>query len=230
MYNVDIEIISTTKSISGGGTSVGGAITIYDSNKWNKVPKVKEFYSEYGKLAIMKKLIKEVYRNLGACLSPHNAYFQILGLETMSLRIDKSCDNALKVSEYLEEEKRIKSVNYPGLRSNKYNGIVKKQFRGIGGSLLTFELDSKDKCFRFINALKMIRRSTNLCENKTLIIHPSSTIFCEYSNEEKRELGVNDRMIRLSIGIEDGDDIIEDISLLIEIQFLIYLMVYKCYK
>lgn len=104
LYNVDIEIISTTKSISGGATSVGGAIIIYDSSKWHKVPKLKDLYVKYGSDALEKKLRKEVYRNLGACLSPHNAYLQILGLETMGLRIDRSSDNALKVAEYLDRK------------------------------------------------------------------------------------------------------------------------------
>jgi len=150
-YNVDIEIISTTKIISGGGTSVGGAVIIYDSNKWNKIPKLKDFYEKYNKNALMKKLKKETYRNFGACLSPHNAYLQILGMETMTLRMDRSCENTLKIANFLEKEGNVKAVNYPGLKNNKFFDIVNKQFKGVAGSLLTFELYSKEQCFKFLN-------------------------------------------------------------------------------
>lgn len=210
-FGVDIEVISNTKIISGGGTSVGGSIIAYKSDKWAKNPKLNLNIKE-GEVTFMKSYRKEIYKNFGSCLSPQNAYYQILGLETMSLRIDKNSGNALKVAKFLETEEKVKSVNYTGLTNNKYHSLTKKQFKGNGGSLLTFELGSKEECYKFMNELSMIRRSTNLCENKTLIIHPYSTIFCEYSEDKKKELEISDKMLRLSLGIEDACDIIEDIK------------------
>ena len=150
-------------------------------------------------------------------MSPHNAYLQSIGLETLALRADKSCTNTLAIAEYLEKQPEINSVNYPGLKSSKYYTIGKTQFHNGTGALLTFNLNSKKDCFRFMNQLKVIRRSTNLNDNKTLIIHPSSTIFCEYSTELKEEMGVTDKLIRLAVGIEDIEDLIEDISQALEV-------------
>ncbi len=210
-YGIDIEIMSTTKAMSGGGTSVGGAIIIHKSEKWEKSERLKSYYEKFGDKALIKKLRKEIYRNFGSCLSPHSAYYQILGMETMALRIEKSCSNALKLAEVINTNDKIKNVNYPGIKNNKYNYLIERDFGGRGGTILTFELETMEKCFEFMNNLKMIRRATNVCDNKTLVIHPYSTIFCEYSDEQKRDMGISKNMIRLSVGIEDVEDIIEDI-------------------
>ncbi len=149
---------------------------------------------------------------MGACMSPQAAYLQSLGLETLSLRVDKSCQNTLVVAEYLEEKKSVTKVNYPGLKSSPYQDVSQKQFKGQFGGILSFELKDKETCFKFINELKLIRRATNLNDNSSLIIHPSSTIYTEYSPEEKIEMGVTEGLIRLSVGIEDVDDLIFDLD------------------
>jgi O-acetylhomoserine (thiol)-lyase len=155
----------------------------------------------------------DVYRNLGSCLSPHNAYLQTLGLETLSLRAQRSCENALAVAQYLERgHERIRSVNYPGLTSSPYHSIAKRQFPHGFGGILTFTLGSKTECFALMDRLRLIRRATNINDNKSLILHPASTIYCEYSPVEKEEMQVSESMLRLSVGIEDVDDIIEDLQ------------------
>lgn len=211
-YGVDVEVISTTKAVSGGATVIGGAIMIFDSEKWDKIPALTESYEKFGKSALEKKLRKEIFRNTGTCTSAHNAHMQLIGLETLTLRIDKFCSNALEVATALQKNPKIKKVNYPALEGNPYKELADKQFGGKCGCLVCIELESRDACYKFMNKLKMIRRATNLTDNKSLIIHPHSTIFCEYTEEKKAEMKLNDRMMRMAVGIEDVDDILSDIE------------------
>ncbi len=209
---VNIEVISSTKYISGGATTVGGLIIDYGTFDWEYCPRLMEDAEKFGDFTLLLKLRREVYRNLGACLAPHNACMQTLGLETLSLRIDKSCVNALEIARALEKHPKVNSVNYPGLRSSKYYETAKAQFNDKFGGILTFELNNRQECFKLIDSLNIIRRATNLNDNKTLILHPATTIFCEYSEAQKREMQVSDSMLRLSAGIEDVEDIIDDIN------------------
>ena len=211
-FGVDIEVLSSTKYISGGATSIGGVIIDHGRYDWSKNPKFVTEAKQFGPFALINLLRRKIYRNLGSCLSPHNAYLQSLGLETLPLRVDASCQNALKVAEFLEKESKIKKVNYPGLKSSSFYKITQKQFGRRCGGLLTFDLASKKECFEFMNRLKVIRRATNLNDNRTLILHPASTIFCEYDAALKEEMGVRETMIRLSVGIEDVEDLIADIQ------------------
>ncbi len=211
-HGVDIEVISSTKYMSGGATSIGGLIIDNGTFDWSKSDKFKDDAIKFGPYTLSSKLKREVCRNLGACLSPHSAYLQSLGLETLTFRVDRSCSNAIGIAEYLQRLKQVKSVNYPGLKSSKYFKISRKQFGDNPGAILTFDLDSKEQCFSFMNSLKIIRRATNLNDNKTLIIHPASTIFGEYSPELKKQMGVSETMVRLSVGIEDKMDLIKDID------------------
>ena len=211
-FGVNIEVISATKYISGGATSVGGLILDHGTYDWNNNPKIKENVKQFGPFSFTSKLRREVFRNLGACLAPHNAYLQSLGMETLALRADKSCSNALALAKYLSGMDSVKNVNYPGLESSRYHDLALKQFGKNTGALLTLELSSKDACFRFLNKLKLIRRATNINDNKSLAIHPSSTIFCEYTPELKTQMKVSDNMLRISLGIEDVDDILSDVK------------------
>jgi len=212
-FGVDLEVISSSKYISGGATTIGGLILDYGSFSWRHNPKVAPWVAKFGPNALLVWLRSEVYRNMGACLSPHNATLQTLGLETLSLRIQKSCDNALALAKYLEGlTEKISRVNYPGLPSSHYHDIAQRQFkRGFGG-ILTFHLDSKEQCFRFMDSVRLIRRATNINDNKTLIMHPASTIYCEYSPLQQREMGVCDSLLRLSVGIEDMEDLVDDLE------------------
>jgi O-acetylhomoserine (thiol)-lyase len=212
-FGVDIEVISSTKYISGGATSVGGLILDNGTFQWSQNPKIAPWAAKFGPNAFLALLRREVYRNMGACLSPHNAFLQTLGLETLSLRIDKSCANALAVARWLEQQRpRVVRVNYPGLESSLYHCLAERVLpRGAGG-ILTFDLQSREECFALQNALTLVRRATNINDNKSLILHPASTIYCEYSPQEQRAMGVSDSMLRFSVGIEDVDDILEDLQ------------------
>ncbi len=211
-HGVNIEILSSTKYISGGATSVGGVIIDNGNFDWRNSPRLRDRAEKQGQMALIAALRQEVYRNVGACLSPHNAYLQALGLETMSLRIEKSCANTMFLANYLEKHPRVKSVNYPGLKSSSYQELARRQFGNRYGGVMTFDLESEDQCFTFANSLQLIRRATNINDNKTLILHPSSTIFAEYSEDEKLDMGVPQTMLRLSVGIEDHEDLIEDLE------------------
>lgn len=213
---VAIEIISSTKYISGGATSTGGLILDYGKFNWGKYPGMEKWFKGYGPFALIAKLRREVYRNIGACLAPHNAWLQILGLETLALRVDRSCENAMAIAKWLENESRVKRVDYPGLESSNFNSVAKKQFGNKFGGLLTFDLENREAAFKFMDSLSLIRRATNLNDNKSLVIHPASTIFAEYSVEERDKMGVRDSLIRLSVGIEDIEDLIDDINKALE--------------
>jgi O-acetylhomoserine (thiol)-lyase len=215
-FGVDVEVISSTKWISGGATSVGGLIIDHGLYDWKKNAKLQRDAVKFGPFAFINRLRREVYRNIGACMSPYSAYLQSLGLETLTLRIDTSCANTLTIAEFLQNSKQVKSVNYPGLKSSPYYTIAKKQFGNTPGAVLTFDLVSKEECFKFLNGLTLIRRATNLQDNRTLILHPASTIFCEYNDTLKNEMGVRETSIRLAVGIEDADDLIADIKTSLE--------------
>lgn len=209
---INIEVISSTKYISGGATSVGGLITDYGNYDASTIPALEGFYKKFGPMAFLNRLRKATYRNLGACLSANSAYLQSLGLETLALRIERSSGNALELATFLKGHSKVVDVNYPGLPGSRYHENALKLFNGFYGGLLTFELESREACFDFINRLQIIRRATNLNDNKSLIIHPASTIYSEFSDAEKAELGVSEKMIRLSVGIEDVEDLIEEID------------------
>lgn len=211
-FGIDIEVLSSTKYISGGATSVGGLIIDHGTFDWSMLEKTRDIYKEHGKLAFKVILRKQVFRNMGACLSPHNAYMQSLGLDTLVLRTERSTSSALKLASWLEGNPQVKHVNHPGLKSSTYHQLATEQFGPSPCSMLTFDLDSKKSCYTFMNKLQIARRSTNLQDNKTLIIHPYSTIFAEYSTEQKEEMGLRDTMLRLSVGIEEVEDLLEDFS------------------
>lgn len=209
---INIELLSTTKYISGGATSLGGIIIDNGTYDWGQSPKLAANARLMGPMAFIATLRQEVFRNIGACLSPHNAYLQNLGLETMSLRIDKSCANTQILAEFLEKHPKVKTVHYPGLPSSPFYEIAGRQFHSKFGGILTFDLEDQAACFTFIDNLGIIRRATNINDNKSLVLHPFSTIFAEYSKEAKHEMDIRPTMIRLSVGIEDIEDLIEDLE------------------
>lgn len=192
---VDIEIVSSTKYLSGGATSLGGLIIDYGT--------AKDFN---------RRIRFELLFNLGGYMTPHAAYMQTLGLETLDARYRVQSANALKLARMLRELPAIRKVNYPGLEDNPFHEISRRQFGETAGAMITIDLDDEQACKNFINNLKLIKRATNLFDNKTLAIHPYSTIFGNFSPEEKKEMDVLDTTIRLSIGLEDPEDLFEDIK------------------
>ena len=192
---VDVEVVSSTKYVSGGGTSLGGLVI------------------DYGTFPEINKRVKyELLFNLGAYMTPQAAYMQTLGLETLDVRYHRQAENALKIAKELKYVDGIKLVNYIGLANNPYHALAQLQFGETAGAMLTIDLESKDACFRFLNRLKLIHRATNLFDNRTLAIHPASTIFGNFNEQQLEEMDVRQTTIRLSIGLEDIEDILADIE------------------
>ncbi len=192
---VDIEVLSSTKYVSGGGTSLGGLVIDYGTQP-----------------EINKRVKYELLFNLGAYMTPQAAYMQTLGLETLDVRYQRQAENALKIAKELKYVDGIKRVNYIGLADNPYHALAQQQFGKTAGAMLTIDLESKDACFRFLNSLKLVHRATNLFDNRTLAIHPASTIFGNFTEQQLAEMDVRQTTIRLSIGLEDKEDILVDIE------------------
>ncbi len=211
-FGVNIEVLSSTKFISGGATSVGGIVIDNGLTDWEKVPAMESFALKYKENALVAKMRKEIFRTLGPTMSPQTAWMQSLGLDIMDLRVERCYHNCVSIAEYLKEQEWVKAVNYPGLTGSEFYSIAEKQFNGVPGTVLSFDLVSQDACFKFMNKLKIIKRATNLNDNKTLIIHPWTTIYADYPDELKKEWKLRDTMLRLSVGIEDSTDLIEDIE------------------
>ncbi|MEI7525002.1 MAG: PLP-dependent transferase [Mariniphaga sp.] len=210
-FGIDIEIISSTKCISGGGTSVGGLIVDYGTFNWSKSKKLASYAKRFGPYAFNYKLRREIFRNLGACLSPFAAFLQSLGLETLQLRFEKAANNCCELAEFLISLPEVKQVNYPGIKGTEFYEISEKQFGKFPGAMLTFDFSTREECFNFMNKLELIRRATNVYDNKTLILHPASTIYCDFDQEKRESLHVSDTMLRLSLGIEDIEDLKNDL-------------------
>ena len=209
---IHIEVMSTTKYISGGATSFGGIILdngIYD---WAKNTNLKKQVDKFGKDAFIARLRKNYYRNTGGAMTAHAAHYQIMGLDILELRFDRCFKNCMALCEFLENQPKVKQITYPGIKSSDNFKLAEKQFSGKPGTIMTIDLESQKACFDFMNQLQIIRRATNLNDNKSLIIHPFSTIYAEYSDKEKSEMGIRDTMMRLSVGIESADDLMADIQ------------------
>ena len=210
-FGVDIEIVSSTKYISGGATCIGGLIIDYGTFDWGHSGKLAVLSTETGKEAFTAKLRREIHRNLGAYMTPQVAYMQTLGLETMEVRFARQAETCLKLARCLQELPEVESVNYTGLETNPFYELSIRQFGSLPGAMLTFDLPSREICFRFINRLRIIRRATNLFDNKTLAIHPASTIYGLFTEEQRRDMDISQKTIRLSVGLERTDDLLEDI-------------------
>lgn len=211
-FGVNIEVVSTTKYISGGATSFGGAIIDHGNYDWKLNTNLSKYTEKFGKFAFIAKLRKNIYRNTGGSMAPQTAKFMIQGLDIIELRVEKCYQNCMALGAFFNSNQKIKRVNYPGLKSDLRFPVAEKYFNGVPGTIMTFDLESKAACFTFMNKLKIIRRATNLNDNKTLIIHPHSTIYAEFTEEERKNAGIRDTMMRLSVGIENVEDLIADIE------------------
>ena len=196
---IDVEVVSSTKYISGGATSLGGLVIDYGT------------YSFIG-----KRLLNEMLFNLEADMTPQVAYMQTLGLETLDVRYRAQAGNALELAQRLRTLKPICKVNYVGLEDNPYHQLALSQYGETAGAMVTIDLESQEACFRMLDNLKLIHRATNLFDNRTLAIHPASTIFGLFTAEERAAMDVQDTTIRLSIGLECVDDLFDDIKQALE--------------
>jgi O-succinylhomoserine sulfhydrylase len=188
----DIVVYSTTKHMDGSGKSLGGAVL--------------------GKKEFITEILLPFHRHTGPALSPFNAWLVLKSLETFTLRVEKQCQNALKIAKFLDSHPKIKKTIYPELKSHPQYNIFKKQM-SKGGSLIAFEIDGgKKNAFNFMNQLKLIDISNNLGDSKSLITHPATTTHFNMGEEGRKEVGITDDLCRLSVGLENIDDLIADIQ------------------
>lgn len=192
---VDIEVVSSTKYVSGGATSLGGLVIDYGT------------HPTFG-----HTMKNEMLFNFGAYMTPQVAYMQTLGLETLDARYHVQASNALELAKRLKTLPQVKRVNYVGLEDNPYYALAQRQFGPTAGAMVCIDLESEEACFRCIDRLKLIHRATNLFDNHSLAIHPSSTIFGLFTPEEKKGMDVLDTTIRLSVGLESVDDLFDDLK------------------
>ena len=209
-HGADIVVHSASKYINGGGNSIAGIIIDSGKFRWDSAgyPQFADFRA-FGKFAYLAKLRNGFWRNAGACISPFNAYMCSVGLETLGLRMDRICENAKALAEHLQTLDGI-TVNYPALESSPYHSLAQSQLGGRGGGILTIRAGSKEKAFRLINSLKYALAATNIGDIRTLVIHPASTIYLHSDKERREKAGVYEDTIRVSVGIEDIDDLKND--------------------
>lgn len=225
-WGADIVTHSTTKYMDGHATAVGGAIVDSGNFDWaahaDKFPGLCEpdesyhgltYTKAFGRMAYMTKATAQLMRDLGSIQSPQNAFLLNLGLETLHLRMARHCENAQKVAEFLEQNDRVAWVNYCGLENNKYHKLAQKYMPNGSCGVIAFGLKGdKEDAIRFMDSLKMICIVTHVADARTCVLHPASHTHRQLSDEQLREAGVAPDLIRLSVGIENVEDIIEDIQ------------------
>jgi len=224
-FGADIVVHSATKFIGGHGTSIGGIIV--DSGKFDwkssgKFPGLTEpdpsyhgiqYVDAVGPLAYIVKARVQLLRDTGAAVSPFNSFLFLQGLETLSLRVERHVSNAKKIADFLNTHPAVAWVNYPGLPGNKYNSLADKYFPKGAGSIFTFGIKGGfDAGIKFIDSLEIFSQVANVADAKSLVIHPASTTHSQLSEQDQKDAGVTPDQIRLSIGIEDAEDLIDDLE------------------
>lgn len=212
----DIVVNSTSKYINGNSDAISGVITDSGNFKWDKekYPGMAEFI-KFGKFAYTAKLRNGLFRNTGACLAPQTAFYNMLGMETLGLRMERACSNAMELARFLSGYPDIK-VNYPGLADSRWHDNAVKILNNGFGAILTIRVGSKQRAFKIINTLNIPKIVSNIGDTKSLVIHPESTLNVHSTDKEKADAGVFDDMIRISVGIEDIEDLTEDFRQAVE--------------
>lgn len=225
-FGADIVVHSLTKYVGGHGTTLGGMIIDSGKFPWtehkerfptlnNPEPSYHDVvYTEaFGSAAFIGRARTVPLRNTGSAMSPMNAFMLMQGLETLSLRMERHCENALKVAQYLQNHDKVSWVSYAGLEDSKFYPLAQKYMKGKPSGILSFGLkDGYDAGVRFYDALKIFKRLVNIGDAKSLACHPASTTHRQLSEAEQKQAGVSPEMIRLSVGIEHIDDILEDLE------------------
>jgi len=231
-HGANIVVHSATKHIGGHGTSIGGIVVDGGNFDWGngKFPGFTEPDMSYhglphweafkafppaggANIAFIMKMRLQFLRDVGSCLSPFNAFLLLQGLETLHLRMERHCANAMKVAQFLEAHPKVKWTNYPGLKSSKYHDLAKKYLTNGYGALVGFGLKSGfEGGSKFINALQLHSHVANIGDARSLAIHPASTTHSQLTAEERDSAGVTDDYVRLSVGIEDIEDILADLE------------------
>lgn len=225
-WGADIVTHSTTKYMDGHATAVGGAIVDSGNFDWtahaDKFPGLCEpdesyhgltYTHAFGKMAYIQKATAQLMRDLGSIQSPQNAFLLNLGLETLHLRMPQHCKNAQAVAEFLEQDSRVAWVNFSGLKSNKYYELAQKYLPDGSCGVIAFGLKgSKEEAIKFMDSLEMICIVTHVADARTCVLHPASHTHRQLTDEQLKEAGIAPDLIRLSVGIENAEDIINDIK------------------
>jgi len=225
-FGADIVIHSLTKYIDGHGATIGGIIVDSGKFDWTKDPKKYPMLNEpdpsyhgvvytekFGPAAFIACCRVVPLRETGACLSPNNAYIIMLGLESLGVRMQRHCENALALAKYLKNHERVEWVNYAALPDDKYHDVCKKITKGLASGIISFGIKGgREAGAKFIDALQMILRVLSMGDAKSLACHPASTLHRQLTEEQKALAGVSEDLIRISVGIEHIDDIIEDVE------------------
>jgi O-acetylhomoserine (thiol)-lyase len=222
-HGADIVVHSATKFLGGHGTSIGGVIVDSGKFAWNdKFPAVTQpspgyhgmvFSQVFGPIAWIIKVRVEGLRDFGPCISPFNSFLFIQGIETLPERMERHSANAMKVAQWLEKQAAVTWVKFPGLSSSKYHALAQKYLPKGQGSIVTFGIKGETEAGKkLIDAVKIFSHLANLGDAKSLIIHPSSTTHQQLNDAQQLEAGVTKDLVRLSVGIEDVDDLIWDLE------------------
>jgi O-acetylhomoserine (thiol)-lyase len=223
-FGADIIVHSATKFIGGHGTSIGGVIVDSGNFNWNKgkYPGLVEpdesyhgisYVNDVGAAAYITKARVQLLRDLGSAVSPFNVHEFLIGLETLHLRMQRHSENALRVAQYLNEHPKVTWVNYPGLEDNPYYNLAQHYLPNGQGAILTFGIDGTvNEISNFVDGLHLFSHLANVGDSKSLVIHPASTTHLQLSEEERQTSGVLPELVRLSIGTENIDDIINDLE------------------
>lgn len=227
-WGVDIVVHSATKYIGGHGNSIGGAAIDMGSFPWKGNPRFADFnepdptnhdlvYAEMGDIAFATKLRAQQLRDTGACLSPFNAFLLLTGVETLSLRVERHCQNALAIAQFLAASPKVAWVNYPALPGDKYHARQQKYAPKGAGGIFSFGLAGGYPAgVKFIEKLKIFSHLANVADAKSLVIHPASTTHGQLDEKGLKEAGVQPEMIRMSVGLEDVNDLLEDVAQALE--------------
>ncbi len=224
-WGADVVVHSATKFIGGHGTTIGGIIVDGGKFDWSasgKFPGFTEpdpsyngikYYEALGEVSFVMKIRLQLLRDTGAAISPFNSFLLLQGLETLSLRVERHVENAKKIAEFLSNHSAVTWVNYPSLKGNQYYDLANKYLPKGSGSIFTFGIKGGVEAGRkFLDSLEIFSLLANVADAKSLVIHPASTTHAQLSEEDLVKAGVKPEMIRLSIGIEDVEDLIEDLN------------------
>ncbi|SDO58517.1 O-acetylhomoserine (thiol)-lyase [Streptococcus equinus] len=228
-HGVDITVHSATKFIGGHGTTIAGVVVDSGKFDWEASGKFPQFVDEdpsyhnisytrdIGAAAFITALRVQLLRDTGAALSPFSAFLLLQGLETLSLRIDRHIENTKKIVEFLENHPKVEKVNYPSLPSSPYYELAQKYFPKGAGSIFTFHIKGgQEEAHKFIDSLEIFSDLANVADAKSLVVHPATTTHQQLSEEDLLACGVTRNQIRVSVGLENADDLIEDLRLAFE--------------
>jgi O-acetylhomoserine (thiol)-lyase len=212
-FGADIVVESTSKYINGNGTAIGGILVDSCKFKWGngRYPHLEEFSAKFGGMAFSAFLRQGLYKDMGACFHPQGALMMSVGLDSLEVRMERHCESAMKIALALQAS-GFDGVQYPGLEDHRDHDVATRQFGGLYGGIITLRLGSKSRAFAFINSLKSAMIVANIGDSRTLVIHPASTFCREFDEPTRLAMGTHDDLVRISVGLESSDLLIEDIT------------------